>query len=781
MKLLNLKLRGAIGIKKGLALEEIEIDFTQFSPGLIALTGKNGGGKTTILENLHPYRQMVSRDGSLQSHFYLKDSYRILTFEQDGNNYESKILIDALTGASEAYLLCNGKPINDGKLGTYDEAIEKVLGSADLFFNSVFSGQKSKGIAELKPAERRKLFYELLNLDVYETYLESAKANLKLEETKLAEIEGEIRALASDQTSVDILEDQRKALLEEQANIISRITDLEIEKDKINKSIQEIKVKLQLAQERQAQQTEIENKIMHFGISIEEATKEHNTKVLRYNSEIEQSKKLIERNKKLLGNSGTIESKLTEKKTIQLQIEKSKEAGSELQKKYSELQKSYSEKLKGLVQQEKTVNELRTKQNELARDLRELNDKIKKIESDAKLIDEVPCTEEVGSGCKFLLNAYESKRSYEDYIGHRNIAFAAHESTLAALNEAESKLRTDKQVIDENYQLSSKDLNEKLNENNSHILKLNAEVKNIDAGNWEKLSEELKTAENEIKMLQQSISASENMRTESIRNSRDNVNRIEAEIEDLKKKIDHKILERINEFNAEIASLEDDLNSNKEASLSLSTDLSKSNADVANIEVQIEQIKKNELRIKKLNEDKSGVENEIRNWTFLTKAFDKTGIPVLKLENSGIEITSIANELLSIFENKFRIVFETTSLTKDKKKLKETFDINVVEEEGVTELSNKSGGERVWIETALRLAVSLVVRQQGKNIQTSFADEVDGALDLNNAHLFLDMLRNAHNRSGVHNTFFITHRPELIDLIPQRISLNDGYLKLEVN
>lgn len=175
MKILKLKLRGAVGIRKGLGLEEIEIDFTQFNPGLVALTGRNGSGKTTIMENLHPYRMMVSREGSLQNHFYLKDSYRILEFEYNGDHYESKILIDALTGGSEAYLFKNGKPLNEGKLTTYDEAIESLLGSTELFFNSVFSGQKSKGIAELKPADRRKLFYELLNLNIYDTTLSELK------------------------------------------------------------------------------------------------------------------------------------------------------------------------------------------------------------------------------------------------------------------------------------------------------------------------------------------------------------------------------------------------------------------------------------------------------------------------------------------------------------------------------------------------------------------------------------------------------------------------------
>jgi exonuclease SbcC len=204
MKINKLTLRGAIGIKKGLGLDEVEIDFTQFKPGLIALTGRNGSGKTTIMENLHPFRTMVSRDGSLQQHFFLKDSHRIIDYEHNGLYYQSAIFIDALTGASEAYLFqflydsgapdnVNKKALNDGKVSTYDIELEKILGSPDLFFNSVFSGQKSKGIAELKTGERRKLFYELLNLNVYEVYLEEAKAELKKYELQLAEIEGQLK------------------------------------------------------------------------------------------------------------------------------------------------------------------------------------------------------------------------------------------------------------------------------------------------------------------------------------------------------------------------------------------------------------------------------------------------------------------------------------------------------------------------------------------------------------------------------------------------------------
>ena len=78
MLLQSVKLRGAIGIHRGLGLDEIELDLTQFNPGIIALAGRNGSGKTTIMENLQPFRRLVSRDGSLYDHFQLKDSYHLL-------------------------------------------------------------------------------------------------------------------------------------------------------------------------------------------------------------------------------------------------------------------------------------------------------------------------------------------------------------------------------------------------------------------------------------------------------------------------------------------------------------------------------------------------------------------------------------------------------------------------------------------------------------------------------------------------------------------------------
>ncbi len=50
----RLRVRGATGIWKKSRKDEIDLDLTSREGGVIAFVGKNGAGKTTIVENLHP-------------------------------------------------------------------------------------------------------------------------------------------------------------------------------------------------------------------------------------------------------------------------------------------------------------------------------------------------------------------------------------------------------------------------------------------------------------------------------------------------------------------------------------------------------------------------------------------------------------------------------------------------------------------------------------------------------------------------------------------------------
>ena len=93
MRIESLRFKGFIGIQRGLGLDEITIDFRDV-PGLVAFDGMNGSGKTTVLENLHPFPQLASREGALYHHCHLRDSAKELCFTYDGHSYRSLIKID---------------------------------------------------------------------------------------------------------------------------------------------------------------------------------------------------------------------------------------------------------------------------------------------------------------------------------------------------------------------------------------------------------------------------------------------------------------------------------------------------------------------------------------------------------------------------------------------------------------------------------------------------------------------------------------------------------------
>jgi DNA repair protein SbcC/Rad50 len=788
MRILRLKLRGAIGIRKGLGIDEVEIDFTKFSPGLVALTGRNGSGKTTIMENLHPYRCMVSRDGSLQNHFFLKDSYRILEFEFDCKIYQSKILIDGLTGASEAYLFMNppteNHPLNDGKLTTYDEAIEKLLGSQELFFNSVFSGQKSKGIAELKPADRRKLFYELLNLNSYEVYLERAKAELKNAELQLADVEGQIKAI---DTSVNIeeLEHSRDSLQEQIEELLNSIGTIENEIEEYSEVVKQIEIEIGNAEKRLEEQSGLLDEVASYEKTIKTISEEHNKKILRLNSDDDDNKKLIAKYERVLEDRDSINLGLKTSEEVTSKIALAKEHKNFLSNHNSELQIKSSKESELLHKKEKQLSDKRSELTVAENNLKSASKSLSDAQNGSELIGTVPCGDKESiiskydfSSCQFLSNAFASQKNIpffeSELIRCRNQKILIE----SVINSQEKAIQSERNLFEENYKISNDQIQVDLTKVNNDIAFLEEEKSKLDTLDYPAQKKLLDDADVNIGLLFEKKNSSNSLREELNNYFQSQLDQINNSINLTNAKIDSTLTTQIQDLKYVLAGNQIQLKAKLTSKTTTIQKIDQYKIDLNTIALSIETAKKNELQLSFLNQAKENVQREIQEWTFLCKAFDKTGIPILKLENSGHEITILANELLSLFENKFRIVFETTSLTKDKKKTKETFDINIVEEDGVCEIGNKSGGQQVWLETAIQLAIMILLSSQGKKIETAFLDEKDGALDLENAYAYVEMLKKAHSMSGVYNTFVITHRTELLESIPQQVKLQNGILEV---
>src|SRR6202165_4256439 len=186
MKPISLTLKGFRGIRDGLGRDVIELDFEQLAGDakLVAMVGRNGRGKTTIMDNMTPFPIMPSRAGadglgsfSYYDQVWLPQSVKDLVWEHAGERYRSQ-LVFRLNGKkkTEAFLhvrrgdswqpmrLDDGT-VSDGKLDTYVQCVERILGSAETFFTSVFAAQGRRQLSAYKNGEIKTLLADLLGLE----------------------------------------------------------------------------------------------------------------------------------------------------------------------------------------------------------------------------------------------------------------------------------------------------------------------------------------------------------------------------------------------------------------------------------------------------------------------------------------------------------------------------------------------------------------------------------------------------------------------------------------
>ena len=177
--LLEVKLMGSIGIKEGTGRDDFTLDLRNFVPGVVALAGQCGRGKSTLIENCQPYLRMLTRTGKLQDHFFLRDSYRELLYVDEGGiYYRIRIDIDGKnkSGKVKAFAFTGEDPENlnpvdglDGNVDQYNEWVVNTFGSIELFLRTVFYTKGNTGsvtdIASATKGEKKSFFNSLLGTE----------------------------------------------------------------------------------------------------------------------------------------------------------------------------------------------------------------------------------------------------------------------------------------------------------------------------------------------------------------------------------------------------------------------------------------------------------------------------------------------------------------------------------------------------------------------------------------------------------------------------------------
>jgi len=751
MRLISATIRGAIGLKP--YGEDVVIPFERFDPGPIALVGENGAGKSTILENLHPWPRMVTYSGSLTQHFYLKDSLRELRFEYNGKIYTSRFLIDGERKKIETYLYLEDQPLNDGKTPSYKKLVDELFGDPDLFFKSIFLSQNGDGISTLKAGESKKFFAGLMGLDKYEILSSDAKGRAsQLAETR-AELSGRIQqieqAIKMNNDKLSEREETEKRL----RDIRDGIRDREAALSAVDKEINDAQGRHTEQESLLEQAQKLKNDILSVNKEINELTDNNKAWLKKVESELQECQQAIEQQRKYIENADIIREKakrFEELKRLDSELSVVARALSELTVKKESLDIKINNEIKS-----------RTDQINL------LTQQLKSNEKAAGQLDAVPCNdnEEYVRTCPLIDNARKGrdsavqlKKELADLVARKDDPIP-EQSKLAVLKaEIEATPYNDAQHND-----------------------IKNELEQLNKRDWTKLITDLDKAEMTIDNLKREIEKTNERRSEVERDFQGRSESLNTKRDEVMECFEE-VSEKLKSFtDVNVAKLNTKKHSIQNALSNKRTELGEVQGQLKALDELAESNKKQKEELQQLSTNQDILNRDISDWRFLELACGKNGLQALELDSAIPQISEIATEILQEFGREWSIGINTIRDSADGKKEIEDFRIMVSRPGGVVELEKLSGGQKVWIEESLRKAVTIyLVKHSGRDYRTIMQDEADGPLDPDRAEAFLKTAFKAHELTGAHHTILITQRPEIWNQVPQRIHLNPETGKIEM-
>lgn len=749
MKILNLRLKNFIGIKKGLNLDEIDLDFSGLN-GLIALAGPNGRGKTTILECCQPYARLVSRKGALQYHTFGRDAEKELSFEFQGDHYKTLVKIDSEGGRSEGFLWKNGISEIDGKISNYNKYITNLFGSAELFFNSVFCAQGSKKLSETTTGELKKLFSEFLRLDKLIAYEDTSKQCTNLLTSQASSVERDIESLkiVTDgyAEACDMLTKMRadkKALGLRLPELLEGIGSAEAELSMIQADIQKNEIAKTeisgLETTRSRLLSEIKEDQAQSKLELDELHAKYTTTHLE----------IVEIDS-LLANETEIKDAATARDKLTAAIAKDRITLKDIDREYFAAIGAVAKKEADITEchlsHEKQINEIKKTKSKLKLQLK--HSQLKLSDLDKRDPDCVSTT------CSFIISALSAQQDIPGIETQLSECTENIVKTEKAYSNIRGRLDSDINNLKE-AELASR---AKREETDAKIIQLEDNLSKIEA-----LANELP----KVETASSKKADLEKLQTENIADGKKKKDFWEKRITDKRKqgeltatiieqkkaKINSESEKNLSIVTQNIADLKKSITKQEDEIASSASDIILKEQEV----VRKEQAQ-DEIADKKIKRER--IVGEAADWSYLKNACSAKGLRALEIDSVCPVITNYANELLI---NTFG-PNATISLRTQDDEGREILDIQILDENGDTViLGNRSGGEQVYALKAMRLAMAMVSKEKsGKNFQTILSDEETGPLDDDNAQKYISLYRTFMEQGGFNTCFYITHNANCV-------------------
>lgn len=800
MKPLTLELQGFSGINSGLGKDILVLDLTKIPAAaqLVAFTGANGKGKSTIMDNLQPYRVMPSRSTTLGpggfsywDNICAPTAKKDLVWEHGGKKYRSSLTfkVSGKSKKADCYLfdwndvseawqpiMLNDGTLSDGKSETYDRCVEGILGSPETFFTSMFSAQNRKSISAYGASDIKALLASILDLGHLREL--SAKSALvgKMLRFQLDGLQNELSQsrgadagiesvncevgnldqtiaehIAAEQVAVDAVDGARKALslLESKRDSVAKDAEdrvfLQSQIDRAKEAAESFTKKI--TQQSTADQLRLLEEKVKAGSDLNQIK----TGLEKTNTEINRLSVLV-------GKKEAIQAACV---NLPIQREKIDAIDQQIQDAQSKLVT-----LKPIVA---TLHADIAKQSQLGTSGKAKAEAINKLKETASLINQVPCNgTDLQHKCPLLANANAAEREIQPQEVLLLDMRSQYRTVTHRIEELNVKV-AEINVIEEQVTAWSKQRKD-LSSNLDELNKLSA------------LSESLEDAINRLPELE--ITKKEYLEKQVV--IADQVSQFDSSVATVQaiqqasvKDISVRLESELKVFTDRIEQLvkpitEDEINQARSLVNTAVAGVEASRAKVQSCRDQrvgllskIEAFKDIKRKVEETNIEAERLADEIAKWKLIEKGMGNDGLIALSIDDAGPEISMLCNELLhDCYGGRFAVRLDTQRETQSGN-IRETFDVMVFDNHRGEDksLTCMSGGERVWVNECLTRAIALYVDQSnGVKYQTLFTDEADGALDPDRKRQFMQMKRAVLKRGGYAREYFISQTPELWEM-----------------
>lgn len=766
MKIMSLRLRGFTGIRRGLGLEDLTLDFSNLS-GLIALSGENGKGKSTVIDCMSPYRQLASRSGALQRHVFLRDSLKELCFEYAGDSYRTLIKIDSDSERTEAFVWKNDIPQVNGKVTEYDRYITGLFGSSQLFFSSVFCAQNAEKISDMTTGELKKLFSEFLKLERLVEFENTAKQCTALLIAKSDGIQRDIQAAKKSLEGMESLDeklDNTQANMKETKLIIKILTqemiDMERNIETMRANVAGNAAIMQRVKDMEATILRLDAEESSDTSAAEKELSVLREKTIAIMNDVKATESLLEK-------KAAIEKAIFEMTVLEAHISDNAERVTTL----------YSEQLIPLNDQFRlSLSELEASKGRLSAGISDPNVKI--LETNIRVLKsklhdlEKKDPECISTTCSFITGALRAQDELAE-IEPRLLKLRAEIETQSTA-EQEIISRKSQETTGILSQLEAAGALKKEIEAKTAVLKTNLAAVRVIAADQSKIAVAEARLDDLRQRKEEAITDGKRIKAawdERIARKRSETEAICLEMKNAKQNVDVMAENKLSDIQSVLASHRARMDEE-------TSSMARLGAARVVIEKEIAAKAAIEARISDMIAEYGRLASETAEWLYLKNTCSKDGLRALEIDSVAPIISGYANDLLT---QTFGPQYTVKLRTQDEETGKEVLDILTIREDGSeVNIENLSGGERVWSLKALSLAMTLISKERsGRDFKTMFCDESDGALDTGNAINFVQMYRSLMGIAEIDTCFFISHKEETIGLADHVLTFGNGKIVID--